>query len=487
VADTVTILKHDEAYHRIACEPGVASELSEYFSFYVPGYQFMPAYRNRLWDGRIRLFQPLTGLLYAGLDAYVERFCDERGYDLNLDLDEADTAFSLVEAQEEIKEMGLPKEKSPRDYQVEAFAHCVKKRRALLLMPTASGKSLVIYMLAMHYLVSGVARCLIIVPTTTLVEQMRDDFVSYGMGESHVHRIYSGKEKDTECPVVITTWQSVYKMPREWFDQFGMVVGDEAHGFKAKSLTAIMTKLSQCRYRFGTTGTIDDSETHRLILEGLFGPVKKIRSTKELIDQKYLSPFQVKAIVLMHPEADRRAVAKMKYQDELDFIVRNEHRNKFIRNLAMSLKGNTLLLFQFVEKHGKKLHATLDGIGEKDIYYISGEVETEARNEIRKIVETKKDALIIASMGTFREGVDVPSLENIIFASPSKAKIRTLQSIGRGLRLNPGKKVCTLFDVADDLSWKKTRNYTLDHFAERIRIYAKEKFDYRLYRVQLKG
>jgi superfamily II DNA or RNA helicase len=171
----------------------------------------------------------------------------------------------------------------------------------------------------------------------------------------------------------------------------------------------------------------------------------------------------------------------------MDFIVSHEKRNNFICNLALKSEGNTLVLFQFVNKHGKILHKMISDKAhdKRKVFFVSGATETEDRESIRKITETESDAIIVASFGTFSTGINIPSLENVIFASPSKSKIRNLQSIGRGLRLKNGKTECNLYDLSDDLSWKSWKNHTLNHFAERLKTYSEEKFNYKIVEVKL--
>jgi superfamily II DNA or RNA helicase len=274
-------------------------------------------------------------------------------------------------------------------------------------------------------------------------------------------------------------------MPKQWFSQFGMVIGDEAHLFKAKSLSSIMEKLVDCKYRFGFTGTLDGTQTHKLVLEGLFGSVRKVTSTAELIEQKHLSSFNIKCVVLKYPDAICQALKNATYQDEMDFLVRNENRNRFIKNLSLSLNGNTLLLFQYVDKHGQILY---DMIKDNQVptFFVHGGVEGTEREEIRKIVDAENKSIIIASYGTFSTGINIRNLHNIIFASPSKSKIRNLQSIGRGLRKSETKDQATLYDIADDLSWKSRKNHTIGHFVERCKIYDEEKFEYKIYTTRLK-
>lgn len=481
------IVKYNEVFLKVECESDVAQELSEYFTFFVPGYKFMPAYRNKMWDGKIRLFNPMTRLIYAGIIKHLELFCQERKYELEIDDAYAANEYSLHEAKQFIASLNLPVQ--PRDYQIDAFTYAVRNNRGLLVSPTASGKSLIIYLLTRYYNV----KTLIVVPTTTLVHQLASDFESYGFtsdngrGDPGIHKIYSGKEKETESQITITTWQSIYKQSKEWFKNYEVIVGDEAHLFKAKSLTSIMTKMETVKYRFGFTGTLDGTETHRLVLEGLFGPVRNVITTSELIDQKHVSDLRIKAIVLKYNDDIRKLMKGAAYQDEMDFIVTHAPRNRFIKNLTLSLEGNILLLFQYVDKHGKVLYDMLKSSDEsKPVYFVHGGVDGEERNKIRELVEQKKNSIIIASYGTFSTGINIPSIQTVIFASPSKSRIRNLQSIGRGLRKSEGKEMATLYDISDDLTWKTSKNHTIQHFVERIKIYNEEKFEYKIYTVELK-
>lgn len=479
--DKISIKKLNEVYIKVSCEPSVAMELSDHFTFEVPGAKFMPSYRNKVWDGKIRLYNVMTNTIYSGLLRYIEEFCKSRNYQVEYESDFSSSEFSLAEANEFVKSLNL--KITPRDYQMEAFVHAVRERRTLLLSPTASGKSLNIYLLA-RYLNK---KTLIVVPTTTLVHQLYSDFEDYGYDSSkNAHKIFAGQDKVTNNLITISTWQSIYKMPKEFFNQFEVVIGDEAHNFKAKSLTSIMDKMVNCKYRFGFTGTIDGSQTNKLVLEGIFGPVKKVISTAELIEKKHLSAFKIKAIVLTYPDDIRKQLSTAKYQDELDYIVRLEARNKFIKNLALSLKGVTLIMFQFVEKHGQILYDMINkSNGNNKVFYVHGGVDGETRDEIRRLIDKEKDCIIIASSGVFSTGINIPKIQNIIFASPSKSKIRNLQSIGRGLRKSSEKEIATLFDIADDLSWKSKKNYTLNHFVERVKIFNEEKFSYKIYKVSL--
>ena len=480
--------KKNEAFIQFECDRNVAQELSDYFTFYVPGYQFVPAYKSRLWDGKIRLADLRSFSIYHGLVPYIEKFCKERDYTLEIDSDVSTTEnYSAIEAAEFVKSLNLPHE--IRDYQLKSFIHAIRNRRILLLSPTASGKSLILYCIIRYLQSADAKRGLLIVPTTSLVEQMYSDFASYGYdSEEYCHRQYAGKDKHTKKFLTITTWQSIYKNEGDYFEQFDFVLGDEAHQFKAKSLTTILSGCTAAKYRIGTTGTLDGTQTHRLVLEGLFGPVYKATSTAELIEKKQLAEFNIKCLILKYSDVICKECKSWDYNQELEYIVMNKARNDFIRNLVLSLKGNSLVLFQFVEKHGKHLYENIkEHAGKRKVFFVFGGTDVEIRESIRAITERELDAIIVASYGTFSTGVNIRNLHNVIFSSPSKSRIRNLQSIGRGLRLGDNKEAATLFDIADDFRIGKFTNYTLKHFVERVKIYDEEKFNYKFYNIELKN
>jgi superfamily II DNA or RNA helicase len=497
----ITARKKDEAKVHLSCDDsGILMEIGEYFTFYADGYKWMPAFRNKLWDGKIRLFDSRSQTIPFGLMQRVAEFCQERGYKLIYDKSmKTDGFFERSDLEEFINESTISiKDKliKPRDYQFDAFVHGIQNKRAILISPTGSGKSLIVYMMMRHYLSHEMdKKVLIVVPTTSLVEQMYKDFESYSWQDESfdvnedVHRIYSGKDKTGfEASVVITTWQSAINLPQSWFSVYGMIIGDEAHTFKAKSLTTIMNRLVNAGFRIGTTGTIDNALSNQMTLEGNFGPVYRVTTTKELIDSDTLAQLTIQCLVLKYSDEERKLCKGLKYQDEIDHIVSHEKRNRFIVNLTCDQSGNSLVLYNLVQKHGKPLYDAfvekLKGTGRK-VFFVSGAVNAEEREKIREITEKEKNAIIVASVGTFSTGINIVNLHNIMFASPTKSQIRVLQSIGRGLRKTEDGQGTTIYDLADDLSWKKKKNYTLNHAIERVKIYAKEKFIYKIHEVPL--
>lgn len=490
----IKVEKVNEVYIRIFADASIEQELSEFFTFEVPGARFTPMFKARLWDGKIRLYDLQRKTLYLGLIEYLKKYAERNDYEIIYSDDiepEKEVDYALVEKFANWLDLhGKGKPIDIRDYQLEAIQHGLSKNRAILLSPTGSGKSLIIYTLCRWHLEKH-RKCIVVVPTTSLVEQMYSDFQDYSSNngwsvDNHCQKLYAGFPKDITKDILFTTWQSIYKQPKAWFDQFDVVIGDEAHQFKAKSLTSIMEKLTDTKYRIGTTGSLDDSKVNKLVLEGVFGSTYKVTTTKKLMDENKLANIKIKAIVLKYSDSVRKENKGMDYQKEMDFLVSNYDRNIFIRNLALSCSGNTLLLFQYVEKHGAVLNGIIkEKAKDRKVFFIHGGTDVSDREDIRKILGDEKDAIVIASFGVYSTGINIPSIENVIFASPSKSKIRNLQSIGRGLRLNEGKTHCKLFDIADDLSWKAYKNHTLKHAAERYKLYMEEQFPMQLIEVKI--
>ena len=482
-----TIIKKNEVFLKVEAEPHLHKELSEHFQFEVPGAKYMPAVKRRYWDGKIRLYSPGTGEIYVGLYDYLTDYLEQKGYDYEV---LEDKYFGRPTDTEEyvtpegtaafIRSLRLPYK--VRDYQLRGIYTAIKFRRKLLLSPTGSGKSLIIYALVRWHLLKK-REILIIVPTVSLVEQLYKDFIEYGWNVRDVHKIMGGVEKYTDQPVVISTWQSIYKEPKKFFERFDVIIGDEAHQYKAKSLTGILTKCYDAKYRVGLTGTLDGMEAHQLVLEGLFGRVDRVTKTVELMKEGHLTPLKVRVVLLRHGW-----VPFDHYQQEMDYLCMHTRRSNFICNLAQDLKGNTLVLFNYIEKHGEPLWEMINNKVSKDrkIFFIHGGVDAVEREEARSICEREKDAIILASYGTFSTGINIRNLHNVIFASPSKSRVRNLQSIGRVLRKGDNKAQAVLYDIADDCSKDHQYNYTLRHLSERIKIYDEEKFDYEITKVNLK-
>jgi len=484
----LTIEKVNEVYLKITTEPHVEYELRDRFTFEVESKKFMPQYRSRHWNGEIHLYNMKTKRIYVGLLDKIIAFCETAGYTYKFENNkyygppfEVNDFVSQGGVKDYMK--SIAPDISPRDYQIDAVYEALRYNRKLLISPTASGKSFMIYSVVRYHVARG-NKILLVVPTTSLVEQMYKDFKDYGWDpENHCHRIYAGRERVNTNEVTITTWQSVYQLDRSFFEGYDVIIGDEAHLFKSKSLVGIMDKLHHAKYRYGFTGTLDGTQTHKWVLEGLFGPSYKVTGTKKLIDEGHLASLDIQCLVLKY-----RPKKFDTYEDEIQHLISHEMRNKFITNLSCDMKGNTLVLFSRVESHGAILYEMINNkVSEgRRVFFIHGGVGAEDREQVRLITESQQDAIIVASYGTFSTGVNIKRLHNVIFASPSKSRIRNLQSIGRVLRKGKDKVSAKLYDIADDFTINSRKNYTLNHFIERIKIYVSEQFNYDILTIDIK-
>ena len=482
------ISKKNEVYLIIESDPHIYYELKDSFQFEVPNAKFSPSYKNKWWDGKIYLFNVNTREIYVGLLDRLIQYCK----DYNHTYEFRDNKFYGLpfEINENISSEGVKdyvtsiSKHTPRDYQIKGIYEALYHNRKVIVSPTASGKSLMIYSLVRYY-TEKENNILIIVPTTSLVSQLYKDFVDYGWNaEEHCHLIYSGKEKEDTKEVYISTWQSLYKMQKKYFEKFNCVIVDECHTAKAKSIVSIMSKLCDAKYRFGFTGTLDGIEVNKWVLEGLFGPSYKIVKTDELMQKGHLAKLDIKVLLLKHlPQRFEL------FEDEIQYLINHQKRNNFIKNLALDLKGNTLILFARVEGHGQPLYELINSskTDDRQVFFVHGGVNTEERELVREITERENNAIIVASYGTFSTGINIKNLHNVVFASPSKSRIRNLQSIGRVLRKGDNKIKATLYDIADDISYKSRKNYTLNHLVERIKIYSEENFNYDIINIPLKN
>jgi superfamily II DNA or RNA helicase len=486
----------NDVYVRVDCDEAITRELSDYFQFDVPGAAFIQRKMQRSgrggrWNGKIRLFHLKDRSIYRGLLPRLQEFADARGYKTEWD-GYGMTAFGAKQMADRhaaggpgiamqwhhdfFAKLNLPV--TVRDYQLSAFVHAVSMGRGIILSPTGSGKSLIIYTLSQYF---KQKKTLIVVPTLGLVSQMTQDFRDYGCTEP-IHIIKAGAEKRTLARITVSTWQSIYEQPASYFEQFETIIVDEVHTAKAKSLTWLMEKCTTTPNRFGFTATIDQTECHRLVLEGLFGSIVKVASTSDLIKAKQLAPLKVRMCVLSYPQAVRKEQNPKPYVEEMDFLTTHPVRNEFIARLVGETKGNTLVLFQYVQKQGLQLFARIVELAKangKRVHYVAGSVSAEDRERIRQTVANSDNNIVVASYGTFQLGINIPNLDTLVFAHPVKSSIRVLQSIGRVLRPKDG-KVAHLIDIVDDLRKKRRNgadmpNHAFRHAEERSRYYSTEK------------
>jgi superfamily II DNA or RNA helicase len=493
VTTTINFHKVNYSFAKlVSADAGALRSLREYFTFAVPGAHFSPKVRQGFWDGKMRLLKP-NGTIYYGLKWEIMKFCDDRGWEF-IDHDIQDNTFpTSQQVLEFCQSLNLQSEGKPievRDYQLRYITHALQNARGVLLCPTSGGKSLIAYVIVRWALAHGLRKGLLTVPSINLVEQMYTDFLDYGWDREMMHKIYEGAVHESDAPLTISTWQGIQN-ETTYFQQFDFMIGDEAHLYKAKSLVGIMEHLNQAAVRIGMSGTLDGLTTSQMTLEGLFGPCFRVIKTQELIEQGYSSEFEIKCVVMRHSDTVRKHFTELKldYDKECEFLRLSPKRTQFIARLALSKKGNSIVFFQHRE-HGQLLYEALRSFDttNRKIYYIDGNTKVAERERIRREVETTHDTILVASYGTSSTGANYKSIHNMFFASAYKSLVRTLQSIGRGLRKSQSKTKCTLYDLADDLSWGDTKvreNYTLQHFKDRLGIYSNEGFLFKVMELEI--
>ena len=394
--EIIKIRKVNEVFLHVEASAGIKREMYEHFSFYAPNAKWHPKVKAKIWDGKIRLLDLRKSTIYVGLMRHIALFCKDRGYGLDCDFEATDTSFSETEFDDILEEFNLKFE--PREYQRRAVIRAIRKKRVTFLSPTSSGKSFIIYLILR---ILG-QKSLLIVPTTSLVQQMRSDFADYSENDPNwnvddeVSIIMGGYSKNDLKQITVSTWQSLQNLDQSWFDDndFHCIILDEAHGGKAAVLKSIMEKNKNAPYRIGLTGTLEDTEMSEFTISGLFGPIYSVIETSELIENKTLSDLTIKCITFDYLESTKKELmkkmkeSKSAYNTEVEFIINHDNRNKFIKNLSLSLKGNTLILFNRVEQHGKILYNDLlkNSKGKK-VFYVSGEIDAKTRESIRKTVD----------------------------------------------------------------------------------------------------
>lgn len=483
MSELIRIVPHNDVYVRIDASESVLRELWHHFSFQIPNHRHNPKVKNRLWDGMIRLLNLRTRLIYAGLRQQIIDFAVENRYDVDdkvprykdITPEKLELFFKYIKLPEKINGKDL----EVRDYQLESLKIAARDRRAIILSPTSSGKSLSIYMMARWFN----QKTLIVVPTTTLVKQLAGDFAEYGY-DKEVRQIMAKSNKENLPDITVTTWHSAYAMPKQWLQQFKVIIGDEAHTFTAKSLQTIMENIG-AHVRIGLTGSLDGEKVNELTLQGIFGPTHQVATTKELMDRGLVADLTITAYELCYDEETRKAARKAKYDypEEMSFLAEYPRRNMFIKALVSKLTGNKLILFKSIE-HGKALHAMLSE-SFSNVHLVYGEIDTDIRDEIRGLTERSKDAIIVASYKTFSTGINIRNLHHVILGAAIKAKITLIQAIGRALRLGDGKTKAYVHDIGDNLSIGTYQNHTYRHFLIRLELYVKEQFKCKNVKVQI--
>ncbi len=482
----------------------------------VDNYFFKKRHKMGLWDGSIDHFK--NGIMRYGLWKEVYRCCKEHGYkfDINKEDFPFDQNIKIEDVENFCKEYYSdyrvePTEKNPQglflpyEHQIDAVYNMLKYKFGLIEVATAGGKSL-IFGTFMFYILKYInpnAKFLLIVPRMSLVTQFYDDIIDYNFGyhkeqktpfDIKIEEVFSDKPRkvrDGEIPnLYIGTYQSLINYPKEYFEKFDVVVTDESHTCKSKSLDTILSKtFGIAKYRLGLSGTYPGLSTAEfLTIESLMGPKLVNVKSKTLMDKGLISQVKINAMILNYDEYDfaervhmiqKRGDGQKAYLLEKEYAQKSLKRKMFFRKLVDKFNSNSLILFHNIE-FGTELYEYLrDNITDKFFYYIDGSTSKEKREAIKKIMENTEDKpkILIASFGTFSTGINIKAIMNVVFADSFKSDQIIRQSIGRGLRLHKDKTKLIVFDIVDLFHLSYTNILYKQYISRRDNIYKKQSFD----------
>lgn len=503
----LTICKLNESYGYLLTEDAyIVKEVYDFLSFWVPGYRFVPSYINGFWNGKINLMELSTRKFPIGLSKDVYEFCRSKGYSCNVEnaiLDSFQSSESTKDLEEFYSSKKFFSKKNqikPREDQLEATIRAIQTKRSINICPTSFGKSLAITLECLWYISRGL-RCLIVVPTKDLVDQFYNDIKDYATNETgdlepwypKSQMIYSGKTKeiDEDTNIVISTWQSLAKTEEGFMNRFDVIILDECHKGSANVISKLMLSADCVEYRTGWTGTLSNETIGELQVKGLFGPIKQIITTKELMDKGIVAQLSICIVRLKYPQEIARELINLDYTNQTKYIEKNTKRTKTLIDIASTQPKTGLMLYKHIP-HGEELYKyAMKKFPDRNVYLIHGgyfmmnEKKYKTFDDIKQIIEEDTSGIVIANYQVVGTGISIKNLHWMMFAAPVKSFITTVQGIGRILRISKVKNKALLLDIVDDFSYKKrtavTENYALRHFAERFKIYNESKFEYILH------
>lgn len=482
----VELTKYDDYNIKISTSGNseIITAIDNYFSPYADGYFFHPKYKQGVWNGRINFFNKRMMTLPIGLFEELMTMLNEKNY--------------LTVLSEELRQIQTPpktthniqlpnwfskdgEQYSLHDYQADGINCLLDHKFGIAVVGTAGGK--------MPMIVAGIkgmleedpsAKILVICIRQQLVEQVYKEFAVTGESQDKVVRLHGeNKEalKSKNPQVVIATWQSIdslRKKGKDFFKLFDAVIVDEVQSAKANVLSNILDMMKNTTWRFGLTGSMPPNRADKYTVLSKIGPVRYIKKSKSLQDEGYISKVYIKMIGLMW-KRPKKDYENEDYPQERNWLEQNSSRNKFIGNLvharfSRKKEENTLILVEKIE-HGKTLQDIISKLG-YETYFVHGSMNLADREDIRELAEEKNNICIVATYGTFSTGINIKRIHSIIFAMPGKGEVRTVQSIGRGLRKTDKKDSLILFDIFDDTVFSKK------HMKQRQQIYKEQGFPF---------
>lgn len=504
----ITITKLNNTWMKVLCKETYQElDIQDRFSFEIANARFDPRVKKGQWDGIKKLYNRRDKKMHVGLLMELLELCSNKNWSTYIDPELLPDEDPLTDEDlksiidEVIQPMSNGEPIEPYDYQFEAVKYMLNMGRSVCLSATSSGKSMMLYLAVRIYQLMDELNgktIFITVPSKSLVEQLYADFQDYSTGTDwHVNQYcqkISGKyDKFITKQIVITTWQSMAKLPYDVFENIGAIFIDETHTASASVLSNLIEQATNTQFRHGLTGTLDGCECNELVIQGLLGPAKRIVTAKDIIDKGRASNIKVNMTLLEHDMDTRETFytiaqskpSRARYNLEVEYLNQLENRRDVLKGIIESLDGNSLVLFDRVEGYGRELYENYKQDHPDSTFLIIGEVDGDEREEIRTGMEDHDQAVIFASYGTMAVGVSIKKLHNLVLVSSSKSKIRVLQSIGRLMRLHSTKDKAQIIDIVDNLTYKNEPNYTFKHAQTRLEYYSQEQFEIDFIRLDL--
>lgn len=446
-------------------------EIRERFSVANKAAKFA-RWRGRFIPNRHYAITP-GGRFDPGLYKDIETYISDSGY--KTDILMSDDFISHIKPKFDVKRIKQLKLKL-RDYQKDIVKECLSEGRGTVVLATAGGKTLTFAtLLETLYSKNKNIKCALIVPDRGLVEQTYNDFQEYGVSFK-ASKWTGDDELNLSSNVIICNLGILQSSNSDvsWLDHIDVCIVDEVHKLRKGNKVNKLFKSMHTSHRFGFTGTMPEELMDQWNIIGKIGPVLYERNSYQLRQDSYVADVKVQVLKLEYnSEPDYPAQIRTpaeRYKVELDFLINSDFRNNLLRTLSKNFDKNGLILVDYIE-HGNILHKHLSTL-DKKVYFIRGEVAVEDRERVKEIMEMDDNVIVIAISKIFSTGINIKNLHYIVFAGGGKAKIKTIQSIGRGLRLHKDKSCLIIFDIGDDL------RYGRKHLQKRVAHYLRENIEY---------
>jgi superfamily II DNA or RNA helicase len=469
---------------------GLSNDHKKYFwekyGIHVPGYHFSPKYQMKQWDGKIRFFTK-TGQTYMYLlDDIIPRIIG-LGYKVKVsDLRKANPIFPDPIDENFFSDIIDEKTGLPwvmRDYQVDMVNALLENGSGIGIAGTGAGKTSMTAAIALSYEKAGNLRSIIIVPDKNLTVQTIREYAFFGLDVGQ----YSGDKKDYDHQHVVSTWQSLNNN-KTLIQQFDVVIVDECHGAKARVIKELLVKYGKnIPYRFGVTGTLPKERSDALGVHTSLGKLHYEIKAHQLISDGHLANLDIDISQLKVdlsfeyqqylddtpelPLLTYRQFANSYFPDwtaEKNYLHSIEDRTEWIANKIEERrsggKGNTLCLVNGIN-YGKKLGKMIDGA-----IFLHGKDAMKVRQEAFNLFKERDDVVVIATIQIASTGLDIPRIFNLFYIDVGRSFIRTIQTIGRGLRKAHDKEHVNIFDICSDTKHSKK------HLFERIKYYKEAQY-----------